>query len=176
MEKKRRDAFRHWVLGLGPGILMIRSGGPISPAIEVEERPPRRATHACGTFSIRLSATRAVRKLRVWVGRGRPQRGDGRQAELLDLLSRLHPLLQVVDPEPPDDGFDLTPGGGREGPLLLPGTPRAAPRPRPRARLALARSWSAVDGFETGGFGGTDWSHARAVGPVSAGPAAGRRP
>lgn len=36
VEKKRSDAFRHWVLGLGAGDLMIRSGGPNSPAIELK--------------------------------------------------------------------------------------------------------------------------------------------
>jgi hypothetical protein len=36
VEKKRSDAFRHWVLGLGTGDLMIRSGGPNSPAIELK--------------------------------------------------------------------------------------------------------------------------------------------
>lgn len=36
VEKKRSDAFRHWVLGLGAGDLMIRSGGPNSPTIELK--------------------------------------------------------------------------------------------------------------------------------------------
>ncbi len=36
VEKKRSDAFRHWVLGLGAGDLMIRLGGPNSPAIELK--------------------------------------------------------------------------------------------------------------------------------------------
>ena len=36
VEKKRSDAFRHWVLGLGAGDLMIRSAGPNSPAIELK--------------------------------------------------------------------------------------------------------------------------------------------
>jgi len=36
VEKKRSDAFRHWVLGLGAGDLMIRSGGRNSPAIELK--------------------------------------------------------------------------------------------------------------------------------------------
>ena len=38
VEKKRSDAFRHWVLGLGAGDLMIRSGGPNSPASELAGR------------------------------------------------------------------------------------------------------------------------------------------
>jgi hypothetical protein len=36
VEKKRSDAFRHWVLGLGAGDLMILSAGPNSPAIELK--------------------------------------------------------------------------------------------------------------------------------------------
>lgn len=36
VEKKRSDAFRHWVLGLGAGDLMIRSGGPNRPTIELK--------------------------------------------------------------------------------------------------------------------------------------------
>lgn len=36
VEKKRSDAFRHWVLGWGAGDLMIRSGGPNSPTIELK--------------------------------------------------------------------------------------------------------------------------------------------
>jgi hypothetical protein len=36
VEKKRSDAFRHWVLGLGAGDLMIRSGGSNSPTIELK--------------------------------------------------------------------------------------------------------------------------------------------
>ncbi|OWK39805.1 hypothetical protein [Fimbriiglobus ruber] len=35
VEKKRSDAFRHWVLGLGTGDLMIHSGGPNSPTIQL---------------------------------------------------------------------------------------------------------------------------------------------
>ena len=36
VEKKRSDVFRHWVLGLGSGDLIIRSGGPNSPKIELK--------------------------------------------------------------------------------------------------------------------------------------------
>jgi hypothetical protein len=36
VEKKRSDIFRHWVLGLGSGDLIIRSGGPNSPKIELK--------------------------------------------------------------------------------------------------------------------------------------------
>jgi hypothetical protein len=36
VEKKRSDAFRHWVLGLGAGDLVIRSGGQNSPTIELK--------------------------------------------------------------------------------------------------------------------------------------------
>lgn len=36
VEKKRSDAFRHWVLGLGAGDLVIRSGGSNSPSIVME--------------------------------------------------------------------------------------------------------------------------------------------
>jgi hypothetical protein len=36
VEKKRNDAFRHWVLGLGSGDLVIRSGGANSPSIELK--------------------------------------------------------------------------------------------------------------------------------------------
>ncbi|HEV3439992.1 MAG TPA: hypothetical protein VG122_21675 [Gemmata sp.] len=35
VEKKRSDVFRHWVLGLGTGDLMIRSGGPNRPTIQL---------------------------------------------------------------------------------------------------------------------------------------------
>jgi hypothetical protein len=36
VEKKRSDLFRHWVLGLGSGDLVIRSGGPGGPTIVLE--------------------------------------------------------------------------------------------------------------------------------------------
>jgi hypothetical protein len=36
VEKKRSDAFRHWVLGLGAGDLVIRSGGHSTPSIELK--------------------------------------------------------------------------------------------------------------------------------------------
>jgi hypothetical protein len=36
VEKKRSDLFRHWVLGLGAGDLVIRSGGQTSPTIELK--------------------------------------------------------------------------------------------------------------------------------------------
>jgi hypothetical protein len=36
VEKKRSDAFRHWVLGLGAGDLVIGSGGRNSPTIELK--------------------------------------------------------------------------------------------------------------------------------------------
>jgi hypothetical protein len=36
VEKKRSDLFRHWVLGLGAGDLVIRSGGQNSPTIELK--------------------------------------------------------------------------------------------------------------------------------------------
>lgn len=36
VEKKRNDVFRHWLLGLGTGDLMIRLGGPNGHAIELE--------------------------------------------------------------------------------------------------------------------------------------------
>jgi hypothetical protein len=36
VEKKRSDAFRHWILGLGAGDLVIRSGGQTSPRIELK--------------------------------------------------------------------------------------------------------------------------------------------
>jgi hypothetical protein len=36
VEKKRSDVFRHWVLGLGTGDLMIRSAAPNSPTIELK--------------------------------------------------------------------------------------------------------------------------------------------
>ncbi|MDB5309341.1 MAG: hypothetical protein JWO38_3543 [Gemmataceae bacterium] len=36
VEKKRSDAFRHWVLGLGAGDLVIRSGGHNTPTIELK--------------------------------------------------------------------------------------------------------------------------------------------
>ena len=36
VEKKRSDAFRHWVLGLGAGDLVIRAGGHGGPTIELE--------------------------------------------------------------------------------------------------------------------------------------------
>ena len=36
VEKKRSDAFRHWVLGLGAGDLVIRSGGHNGPRIELK--------------------------------------------------------------------------------------------------------------------------------------------
>lgn len=36
VEKKRSDAFRHWVLGLGAGDLVIRSGGHNMPSIELK--------------------------------------------------------------------------------------------------------------------------------------------
>lgn len=36
VEKKRSDAFRHWLLGLGSGDLVIRSGGSNSPTIELK--------------------------------------------------------------------------------------------------------------------------------------------
>ena len=35
VEKKRSDVFRHWVLGLGTGDLVIRSGGPNKPTIQL---------------------------------------------------------------------------------------------------------------------------------------------
>jgi hypothetical protein len=36
VEKKRSDAFRHWVLGLGAGDLVIRSAGTNTPTIELK--------------------------------------------------------------------------------------------------------------------------------------------
>ena len=36
VEKKRSDAFRHWVLGMGAGDLMIRAGGRAGLAIELK--------------------------------------------------------------------------------------------------------------------------------------------
>lgn len=36
VEKKRNDVFRHWLLGLGTGDLVIRMGGPNGHAIELE--------------------------------------------------------------------------------------------------------------------------------------------
>jgi hypothetical protein len=36
VEKKRSDAFRHWVLGLGAGDLVVRGGGQDGPTIELE--------------------------------------------------------------------------------------------------------------------------------------------
>ncbi|MBX9583370.1 MAG: hypothetical protein K2X87_23965 [Gemmataceae bacterium] len=36
VEKKRNDVFRHWMLGLGTGDLVIRIGGPTGPTIELE--------------------------------------------------------------------------------------------------------------------------------------------
>jgi len=36
VEKKRSDAFRHWVLGWGAGDLVIRSGGHNTPTIELK--------------------------------------------------------------------------------------------------------------------------------------------
>jgi hypothetical protein len=36
VEKKRNDAFRHWVLGLGAGDLVISSNGHSSPTIELK--------------------------------------------------------------------------------------------------------------------------------------------
>ncbi len=36
VEKKRNDVFRHWLLGMGTGDLMIRMGGPNGPTIELE--------------------------------------------------------------------------------------------------------------------------------------------
>jgi hypothetical protein len=36
VEKKRSDAFRHWLLGLGSGDLVIGTGGHNSPAIELK--------------------------------------------------------------------------------------------------------------------------------------------
>jgi hypothetical protein len=36
VEKKRNDVFRHWLLGLGTGDLVIRIGGPTGHSIELE--------------------------------------------------------------------------------------------------------------------------------------------
>lgn len=36
VEKKRNDVFRHWILGFGTGDLLVRTGGPNGPAIELE--------------------------------------------------------------------------------------------------------------------------------------------
>jgi len=36
VEKKRNDVFRHWLLGFGTGDLMVRTGGPNGPTIELE--------------------------------------------------------------------------------------------------------------------------------------------
>jgi hypothetical protein len=36
VEKKRNDVFRHWLLGFGTGDLMVRTGGPGGPTIELE--------------------------------------------------------------------------------------------------------------------------------------------
>jgi hypothetical protein len=36
VEKKRSDAFRHWVLGLGAGDLIVRGGGADGPTVELE--------------------------------------------------------------------------------------------------------------------------------------------
>ena len=36
VEKKRNDVFRHWLLGFGTGDLMIRTGGPNGPTVEIE--------------------------------------------------------------------------------------------------------------------------------------------
>ena len=36
VEKKRNDVFRHWLLGLGTGDLMIRVGGSDGQSIELE--------------------------------------------------------------------------------------------------------------------------------------------
>lgn len=36
VEKRRSDGFRHWVLGLGAGDLVIRVGGPGGPTIEMD--------------------------------------------------------------------------------------------------------------------------------------------
>jgi hypothetical protein len=36
VEKKRSDAFRHWILGLGAGDLIVRGGGQDGPTIELE--------------------------------------------------------------------------------------------------------------------------------------------
>lgn len=36
VEKRRSDAFRHWVLGLGAGDLVVRVGGPGGPTIEMD--------------------------------------------------------------------------------------------------------------------------------------------
>ncbi len=36
VEKRRSDAFRHWVLGLGSGDLVVRTGGPNGQSIELD--------------------------------------------------------------------------------------------------------------------------------------------
>jgi len=36
VEKKRNDVFRHWLLGFGTGDLLVRTGGPNGPTIELE--------------------------------------------------------------------------------------------------------------------------------------------